>query len=50
MIGALSAICPEKKSVIVDVALRGFVAGSIICFITASIAGLLMTPESLRDT
>lgn len=44
MIGALSAMCPEQKSKITSVALRAFMSGCIVCFITASIAGLLM-PE-----
>lgn len=39
MIGSLSAICPEKRPDIVSVAVRAFVAGSIICFINAAIAG-----------
>lgn len=46
MIGSLSAMCPEKRPDITSVAIRAFISGSIICFITASIAGLLMTPEN----
>lgn len=46
MIGSLSAMCPEKRPDITSVAMRAFISGSIICFITASIAGLLMTPEN----
>lgn len=40
MIGNLGALCPEKRSTIVEVAVRALIAGSIICFINASIAGI----------
>ncbi|KAG4076692.1 hypothetical protein HA402_001979 [Bradysia odoriphaga] len=46
MIGTLSAMCPEKRPDITSVAFRAFISGSVICFITASIAGLLMTSEN----
>jgi pyrimidine nucleoside transport protein len=39
MIGGLSALAPEKRKQITDVAIRAFVAGSAVCFLTASIAG-----------
>lgn len=39
MIGNLGALCPEKRSNIVEVSVRALIAGSIICFINASIAG-----------
>lgn len=42
MVGALSALCPEKRSAIASVAFRGFIAGSFVCFITASIAGIYL--------
>ncbi|XP_055535811.1 solute carrier family 28 member 3 [Wyeomyia smithii] len=42
LIGALSAMVPEKRSVFTAVAFRAFITGSIVCFMTASIAGLLM--------
>lgn len=42
MIGNLGALCPEKRSSIVDVSVRALIAGSIICFINASIAGNLV--------
>jgi pyrimidine nucleoside transport protein len=45
MIAALSAMCPEKKSVITQTAVSGLICGSLVCFMTASIAGLLMTDE-----
>ncbi|XP_058053315.1 uncharacterized transporter YutK [Anopheles bellator] len=42
MIGTLSAMAPDKRNVITSVAFRAFLAGSIVCFMTASIGGLLM--------
>lgn len=39
MIGGLSSMAPEKRSVIAAVALRAFISGSFVCFINASIAG-----------
>lgn len=40
MIGNLGALCPEKRSIIVELAVRALISGSIICFINASIAGI----------
>jgi len=40
-LGALGALCPERKSDVAQVVLRAMVAGNIACFMTASIAGLL---------
>lgn len=45
MIGALSALAPERRLTIMKVAFRAFVAGCIVPLITASTAGLLMTDE-----
>lgn len=45
MIGALSALAPERRPTIVKVAFRAFVAGCIVPLISASIAGLLMTDD-----
>ncbi|XP_035786695.1 solute carrier family 28 member 3-like isoform X1 [Anopheles albimanus] len=42
MIGTLSAMAPDKRNVITSVAFRAFLTGSIVCFMTASIGGLLM--------
>ncbi|GAB0100840.1 Sodium/nucleoside cotransporter [Sergentomyia squamirostris] len=47
MIGGLGAMAPERRSAITAVALRGFIAGTCVCFITASIAGILMTDDIL---
>ncbi|XP_058177979.1 solute carrier family 28 member 3-like [Anopheles ziemanni] len=42
MIGALSAMAPSRRSAITSVSFRSFIAGSIACFMTACIAGLLI--------
>lgn len=39
MIGGLSSLAPEKKEQITTVAVRAFVAGCAVCFLTASMAG-----------
>lgn len=40
MIGGLSTMAPEKREQIAGVAMRAFIAGSLVCFLTASIAGM----------
>lgn len=50
MIGALSALAPEKRPSITKVAFRAFVSGCCVSLITASIAGLLMTDEMIEGT
>lgn len=50
MIGALSALAPERRKSITSVALRAFLAGSIVCFLSACIAGLLMTDAMIEGT
>ncbi|XP_053674491.1 solute carrier family 28 member 3-like [Anopheles nili] len=42
VIGSLSAMAPNKRQALTSVAFRAFLSGSIVCFMTASIAGLLM--------
>uniref|UniRef100_A0A8D8BK10 Sodium/nucleoside cotransporter n=4 Tax=Culex pipiens TaxID=7175 RepID=A0A8D8BK10_CULPI len=49
MIGTLSAMVPEKRSVITSVAFRAFITGSIVCFMTASIGGLLMDAKIFNN-
>lgn len=39
MVGALSAMAPTRRSDIANVAIRGFIAGCAVCFMTACIAG-----------
>lgn len=43
MMGGLGSMAPDKREEIAAVALRAFVAGSAVCFMTASIAGKLST-------
>lgn len=42
MIGMLTSLAPEKRKDITGAVVRAFIAGSAVCFLTASIAGLLM--------
>ncbi|XP_066597196.1 uncharacterized transporter YutK [Prorops nasuta] len=42
MIGGLSSLAPEKRGQITSVTVRAFIAGSVVCFMTASMAGMLM--------
>ncbi|XP_050072867.1 solute carrier family 28 member 3-like [Anopheles maculipalpis] len=42
MIGAMSAMAPERRGSITSVSFRSFITGSIACFMTACIAGLLI--------
>lgn len=50
MIGALSALAPERRPAITKVAFRAFISGCFVSLITASIAGLLMTDEMVQGT
>ena len=45
-LGVLSSLAPDKKENITSSVMRAFVAGSAVCFLTASIAGLLMPDGS----
>ncbi|CAI5650110.1 solute carrier family 28 member 3 isoform X1 [Oreochromis niloticus] len=45
-IGALSAMAPDRRSDISSCGLRALIAGSISCFMTACIAGMLYIPDS----
>ncbi|XP_021696985.1 solute carrier family 28 member 3 isoform X1 [Aedes aegypti] len=49
MIGTLSAMVPDKRAVITSVAFRAFITGSIVCFMTASIGGLLMDAKIFNN-
>ena len=37
--GALGAMAPKRRGLITSVAIRAFIVGSIVCFISASFAG-----------
>ncbi|XP_017464618.1 PREDICTED: solute carrier family 28 member 3 isoform X2 [Rhagoletis zephyria] len=45
LIGSLSAMAPNRRYIITSVAMRAFVVGSIVCFVSASSAGLLLQEE-----
>uniref|UniRef100_A0A1A9WK06 Sodium/nucleoside cotransporter n=1 Tax=Glossina brevipalpis TaxID=37001 RepID=A0A1A9WK06_9MUSC len=45
LIGSLSAMAPKRRPVIAAVAFRAFVVGSIVCFMSASFAGIFMDEE-----
>ncbi len=42
MIGAMSGIIPERRELIARLSMRAFVAGTLACFTTACVAGILM--------
>ncbi|NXG17344.1 S28A3 protein, partial [Grallaria varia] len=44
LIGGLTSIAPSKKKEIVDGAFRAMIAGTVTCFMTACIAGMLTVP------
>ena len=43
MIGAMSGIIPERRELIARLSLRAFVAGTLACFSTACVAGILLS-------
>ncbi|XP_066995126.1 solute carrier family 28 member 3 isoform X2 [Anabrus simplex] len=49
LIASLSTMAPHRRSDITQVAVRAFIAGCAVCFLTASIAGLLTTEENSTD-
>lgn len=50
IIGTLNAMAPERRVSIAKVALRAFIAGSIVSFITAGIAGMLLTDDLIMKS
>ncbi|XP_059193504.1 solute carrier family 28 member 3-like [Centropristis striata] len=44
-IGALSSLAPERRTDISNCAFRALIAGSVSCFMTACIAGVLYIPD-----
>uniref|UniRef100_H2ZUV3 Sodium/nucleoside cotransporter n=1 Tax=Latimeria chalumnae TaxID=7897 RepID=H2ZUV3_LATCH len=44
VVGALASLAPQRKSDIADCAIRALIAGTVACFMTACIAGILLTP------
>ncbi|XP_032670572.1 solute carrier family 28 member 3-like [Odontomachus brunneus] len=49
-IGCLSSLAPEKKEQITGAVVRAFFAGSAVCFLTASIAGMLVDNITLSNS
>eukprot|EP00441_Pelagodinium_beii_P035019 CAMPEP_0197651970 /NCGR_PEP_ID=MMETSP1338-20131121/34167_1 /TAXON_ID=43686 ORGANISM="Pelagodinium beii, Strain RCC1491" /NCGR_SAMPLE_ID=MMETSP1338 /ASSEMBLY_ACC=CAM_ASM_000754 /LENGTH=557 /DNA_ID=CAMNT_0043226747 /DNA_START=11 /DNA_END=1684 /DNA_ORIENTATION=- len=47
-IGGLGAIAPSRKSDIAELALRAMLTGTVACFMTACIAGMLVENDSRR--
>lgn len=46
-LGILGAMCPKRKTVFAKVVIRALFAGCISCFVTASVAGMLVdVPEA----
>lgn len=45
----LSNLCPEKKALFANIIGRAFVAGSMACFLTACIAGALLTEDGINS-
>lgn len=41
MIAAFAAVVPDRKNEVVGVSFRALISGSMACFLTASVAGLL---------
>lgn len=44
MLGALGAMAPNQRSALAQVVVRAMIAGTVACFMTACIAGLLYVP------
>lgn len=44
-IGGLSAIAPERQSDLAQISIRALIAGSIACFMTACVAGILIEDQ-----
>ncbi|XP_036952852.1 solute carrier family 28 member 3-like isoform X2 [Acanthopagrus latus] len=45
LVGSLSAMAPERRADISSCGLRSLIAGSVSCFMTACIAGMLYIPD-----
>ncbi|XP_030558353.1 solute carrier family 28 member 3 [Drosophila novamexicana] len=49
LIGSLSAMAPKRRATITSVAFRAFIVGSIVCFISASFAGIFIQEEEQHE-
>ncbi len=45
-IGGISALCPERRHDLARIGLRAMIAGSLACFMTATIAGTIESEQS----
>lgn len=45
-IGGISALCPSRRHDLAKIGLRAMIAGSLACFMTATIAGAIQSEES----
>lgn len=45
LIGCLSSMCPQRRTLVLKVSFRAFVSGCVVCFINASVAGLLLNAD-----
>ncbi|KAH8258096.1 hypothetical protein KR038_005684 [Drosophila bunnanda] len=50
LIGSLSAMAPHRRATITQVAFRAFIVGSIVCFVSASFAGILLQEDEEQAT
>lgn len=49
MISTMAALVPEKKENVTRLIFRAWAGGAIVCFMTACIAGILMTDSALEE-
>ncbi|KAM7344050.1 concentrative nucleoside transporter 2 [Cochliomyia hominivorax] len=49
LIGSLGAMAPKRRGLITSVAFRAFIVGSIVCFMSASFAGILIHNEEEEE-
>ncbi|KAL1502495.1 hypothetical protein ABEB36_007631 [Hypothenemus hampei] len=50
MVSTMAALVPEKKENVTRLVFRAFLGGAFVCFLTACIAGLLITDDALNIT
>lgn len=50
LIGGLGVMAPTRRNMITAVAMRAFIVGSIVCFISASFAGMLIPDDQLPQS
>ncbi|XP_065368042.1 sodium/nucleoside cotransporter 1 [Calliphora vicina] len=50
LIGSLGAMAPKRRGLITSVAFRAFIVGSIVCFMSASFAGILIQNKEEEES